>query len=247
MKPPKGNRKAIKRVSRSPSVLGNGDLGTSLVFIFPLFLAYEIGVAFTPAGNGVDFVTEWAYAAVGHDRANYVILNLVLVGLFVALILYLRKQNMLQLRSFLPMLFLSGIYALTLGTFILFVMDKLLGFDGLMQIGELGTGTKLIISLGAGVHEEMIFRLGLMAGSAYVIRALGVRHNWAIFLALVGSALVFSAAHHIGPAGDPWSALVFTYRALAGAIFGVLFYFQSLSHAVYTHFLYDTYVLVFQE
>jgi hypothetical protein len=232
--------------AREPSVLGYGDLGTSLLFIFPLFLAYEIGVAFTPAGNGVDFVTEWVFAAVGHDRGHYIIFNLVLVGLFVALILYLRTQNMLQVRRFLPMLFLSGIYALTLGSFILFVMDKMLGFDGLMQVGEMDGSTKLIISLGAGVHEELIFRLGLLAGGAYVIRALGIRHNWAVFIALVVSALVFSAAHHIGPAGEPWSTVVFTYRSLAGAIFGVLFYFQSLSHAVYTHFLYDTYVLVFQ-
>lgn len=245
MTPAKPTRKKGK-LARPASVLGHGDLGTSLLFIFPLFLAYEIGVAFTPAGNGVDFVTQWVYAAVGHDRSHYVILNLVLVGLFIALILYLRTQKMLQVRSFLPMLFLSGIYALTLGTFILFVMDKMLGFDGLMQIGELDAGTKLVISLGAGVHEELIFRLGLLAGGAYVIRALGVRHNWAIFIALVASALLFSAAHHIGPAGDPWNLVVFTYRALAGAIFGVLFYFQSLSHAVYTHFLYDTYVLLFQ-
>lgn len=237
-----------KRTSKqsSPSVLGYGDLGTSLLFIFPLFIAYEIGVAFTPAGNGVDFVTEWVYVAVGHDRGNYIIFNLVLAGLFIALILYLRTQHNLQVRSFLPMLFLSGIYALTLGTFILFVMDKLLGFDGLMQIGELGPGAKLIISLGAGVHEELIFRLGLLAGGAYVIRALGLRHNWAVFIALAISALVFSAAHHIGPAGEPFSLVVFTYRALAGTVFGVVFYFQSLAHAVYTHFLYDAYVLVFQ-
>jgi len=244
MKPVKANKNG--KPARRASVLGYSDLGTSLLFIFPLFLAYEIGVAFTPAGNGVDFVTQWVYAAVGHDRGNYIILNLVLVGLFVAFILYLRQQNRLQVRRFLPMLFLSGIYALTLGTFILFVMDKLLGFDGLMHIGELGTGTKLVISLGAGVHEELIFRLGLMAGGAYVIRALGVRHSGAIIFALVASALLFSAAHHVGPGGDPWNSVVFTYRALAGTIFGVVFYFQSLSHAVYTHFLYDTYVLLFQ-
>ena len=44
--------------------------------------------------------------------------------------------------------------------------------------------------------------------------------------------------------GDEFAVGVFTYRALAGAIFALIFYFRSLSHAVYTHFLYDFYVLV---
>jgi len=224
-------------------VLGHGDLGTSLLFIFPLFIAYEIGVAFAPAGNGVDFVTHWMFAAVGRDRGHYLLLNLVLAGAFVGFVLYLRKKHSLELRSFTPMLLLSAIYALTLGSFIVFVMEKLLGFEGLLAIDR---GTAIIISLGAGVHEELIFRLGLLAGGAYLIRACGLKHNWAIFAALIASALLFSAAHHIGPGSDDWDLTVFTYRAMAGAIFGLVFYFHSLAHAVYTHFLYDAYVLVFQ-
>lgn len=238
---PAKTKRAAKPRRTGPSVLGYGDTGTSLLFVFPLFLAYEIGVAFAPAGNGVDFVTRWMYAAVGRDRESYLLLNLGLAAVFVVFILYLRKQHNLQLRRFPSMVILSAIYALTLGSFILFVMDKLLGFDGVMAMDS---GTALIVSLGAGVHEELVFRLGMMAGSAYALRALGVRHNWAVFIALVASSLLFSAAHHIGPAGDEFSTVVFTYRTLAGAMFGIIFYFQSLSHAVYTHFLYDVYVLL---
>ena len=51
-------------------------------------------------------------------------------------------------------------------------------------------------------------------------------------------------AHHVGPYGDPFARGVFTYRALAGVVFGLVFYYRSLAHAVYTHFLYDFYVLV---
>ena len=57
-------------------------------------------------------------------------------------------------------------------------------------------------------------------------------------------ALLFSGAHHVGPLGDPFTLPVFTYRVLAGVIFGLIFYYRSLAHAVYTHFLYDVYVLV---
>ncbi|HWN70687.1 MAG TPA: CPBP family glutamic-type intramembrane protease, partial [Haliangium sp.] len=104
-------------------------------------------------------------------------------------------------------------------------------------------GEAVVISLGAGVHEELVFRLGLMAGGAALLAWSGMRHGVAMCLALLGSALVFSLAHHIGPHGDPFQAGVFVYRALAGVIFGLIFYFRSLAHAVYTHFLYDLYVL----
>lgn len=226
---------------RSLGVAGYGDIGTSLVFIFPLFIAYQVGVAFAPAGNGVDFVTGWLFAAVGRDRDMYLLLNLGFGLVFVALIVYLRRQRAIALHSFLPMAILSGIYALTLGSFILFVMDKLLGFDGVMA---LDAGSALVVSLGAGVYEELVFRLGLLAGSAYILRALGLPHGAALVIALAGSSAVFSAAHHLGASREQFSTVVFTYRMLAGAIFGVIFYFQSLAHAVYTHFFYDAYVLL---
>ena len=37
---------------------GHGDLGSSLVLIFPLLLAYEIGVLFAGRVNGADLVTH---------------------------------------------------------------------------------------------------------------------------------------------------------------------------------------------
>jgi membrane protease YdiL (CAAX protease family) len=63
---------------------------------------------------------------------------------------------------------------------------------------------------------------------------------------MVASSLLFSAAHHVGPMGDELRAGLFTYRALAGVVFAAIFYYRSLAHAVYTHFLYDVYVMVIQ-
>ena len=50
--------------------------------------------------------------------------------------------------------------------------------------------------------------------------------------------------HHIPPYGDPFTIGVFTFRVLAGACFGLLFWFRGFAIAVYTHALYDLYVLV---
>jgi hypothetical protein len=235
------NTKASRR-----SVLGHGDLAGSLIAIFPLFLAYEVGVMFSSSVNGVDFVTRHVFAAVGRDRESFLLVQLVLALGFLGYVLYARRRRELARPTLLALALEATIYALTLGSFIVFVMQELLGFvmDGSaeMVLGDLGE--ILVVSLGAGVHEELIFRLGLMAGGAALLAWSGMSHGISVIIALAFSAFAFSLAHHIGPHGESFQTGVFVYRALAGAIFGLIFYYRSLAHAVYTHFFYDLYVLV---
>lgn len=233
-----------RKVAARDSALGRGDLGQSLLLIFPLFIAYEIGLLLAPlGGNGVDFVTRYLYEWMDYDRTKFLVLHLVLAAGFFGFAMYMRKRGMFRARAVPGMLMESAIYALTMGTFIVFVMDRVMGFDLALAL-SMGPGTAIVASLGAGVHEELVFRLCMMAGGIYVLRAAGVKHTVAVTIALVASSLVFSAAHHVGPSGDDWSATVFTYRALAGVVLGLVFYFRSLAHAVYTHFFYDVYVML---
>jgi len=229
------------------SPFGRGDLAASLLLIFPLFLAYEVGVMFSSTVNGVDFVTRWVFAAVGYDRERFLLVHLVLAVGFLALLLYLRRRRSFSLRMFPLMLLEAALYALTMGTIIALFMDRVLGLGvgpeaGGSALGE--RGQALVMSLGAGVHEELVFRLGLMGGTTAALLLLGLRRSLAVGLAMVASAALFSAAHHAGPLGEPFEQSVFIYRALAGVVFGLVFYFRSLAHAVYAHFLYDLYVLI---
>ena len=223
------------------AVLGHGDLGASLLAVFPLFLIYEIGVLFTPTMNGVDFVSRNVFALVGYSKTNYLLVHAGLAVAFLVAVAVMRKHRLAERRSFLSMLLESAIYALTIGTLIIFVMQRLLGIQPHLAIGSL---TNFIVSVGAGVHEELVFRLGALAGGAALLRLLGLRHVVAVVAAFALSSVLFSAAHHIGAYGDPFTVQVFVYRALAGALFGAIFYFRSLAHATYTHALYDVYVLV---
>jgi hypothetical protein len=101
------------------------------------------------------------------------------------------------------------------------------------------------MSLGAGVWEETVFRLGIMTGVALLLeRVLGLGRWVAMTLALLVSAGLFSAMHHIPPYGDPLHLGVFTFRVLAGVFFGLIFWFRGFAIAVYTHALYDIYVLL---
>ena len=51
-----------RRAART-SAFGRGDLTASLVLVFPLLLAYEVGVLFSSTVNGVDVITRVVYAA----------------------------------------------------------------------------------------------------------------------------------------------------------------------------------------
>ena len=238
-------RAPAARRSTGPSPFGRGDLATSLLLVFPLFLAYEVGVMFSPTVNGVDFVTRWVFAAVGYDRERFLLVHLVLALGFLGLLLHLRRSRSFSLRVFPSVVLEAALYALTMGTVIALLMERVLGLG--LDPGNLALGHRaqaVVLSLGAGVHEELVFRLGLMGGASAALVLAGVKRSVAVAIALVASAALFSAAHHAGPLGEPFERGVFVYRALAGIVFGLIFYFRSLAHAAYAHFLYDLYVLL---
>ena len=56
------------------------------------------------------------------------------------------------------------------------------------------------------------------------------------------AAALFSAAHHVVGA-EPWHIGAFVYRFLCGLIFATLFQVRGFAVAVYTHALYDVFVL----
>ncbi|HEU4731947.1 MAG TPA: CPBP family glutamic-type intramembrane protease [Kofleriaceae bacterium] len=219
---------------------GRGDLGSSLVLIFPVLLAYEIGVLFAGRVNGADLVTRAAYAAAGSRTAYLVLYAAIAVG-FLIWIRQTRRWGTLRLSLAGPVLLEAAVYALTLGALVSLVVDRVFGrmFGQLLapHIGLGLTAPSIVSALGAGVHEELVFRLALIAGLVYVARPLGSR--LAVAAAIAISSLLFAAAHHLGVHGEPFTPHAFAFRAVAGVAFGAIFWFRSLAHAVYAHVLYD--------
>jgi hypothetical protein len=221
---------------------------TDLALVFPLLLVYEVAAPFMRVRNGVDLITDRLIPLVG-----WLPFELGLIALFVGLVIVARRSGeRLDARAFVPVLLESAVYALTMGTLIVFVMLRVLHVDPGLAIGAPaplalagGLGTSLFMAVGAGVHEELVFRLGLVGGgTALLEKVLGVRPFIAAAAAIVFSSLVFSAAHHVGPLGDPLRVGIFTYRVLAGLFFALLYRMRGLAVAVYTHALYDIYVMV---
>lgn len=224
------------------------NLLTSLILVFPLFLIYQVGVLFTlPMLNGADFVTTLLFASLGLTLKGYLLfLAAVVVGFALALGLLKRKQHF-NGRVLIPMLLESVIYAASMGSLIAFVMTRVLGFSPHLAAGlpEQGLVTRIVMSLGAGVYEEAVFRLGLLSGCILLFEKLFGMARWAAVLgAFVLSSVLFSLAHYLPPAGEPFALGSFTFRVLAGLAFGLLFKLRGLAVAVYTHAFYDIFVLV---
>lgn len=230
------------------------NLLTSLVLVLPLLVFYEVGVLLTDVVNGADLLTQNLIRWLG--IGGFVWFQIGLVALLLVLVIYLRRSQRFELRQFLPVVLESGIYALSMGTFIVFVMVDVLHIDPSLDISiglaarVAGASThgifeRLVISAGAGVHEEFLFRLVLLSGFiAILTRIVGMRRWAAVVGGVLLSSILFAVAHHIGPLGDPFRLGVFVYRAMAGVVFALLYHFRSFSIAVYTHTLYDMYVLL---
>jgi hypothetical protein len=221
-----------RRSARPSGLAGRGDLGASLVLIFPLLLIYEVGVLFAGQVNGADLVTRAMFSVAG-SRTAYLVLYAALSVGFLIWIRHTRRSDTLGLALAGPVLLEAALYALSLGALVTLIVDRLLGLGP--------TAASVISAIGAGVHEELVFRLALIAGlialSRRLAAPLGDRLDVAI--AIAASSVVFAAAHHIGRLGEPWTAHAFAFRAVAGAVFGAIFWFRSLAHAVYAHVLYD--------
>jgi membrane protease YdiL (CAAX protease family) len=226
------------------------NLLTSLVLVFPLFLVYQVGVLFTlPVLNGADFLTVFLFRNLGLSTRAYLGYTAAVAVTFAVAVAVLRRKQRFDPRLILPVLIESAIYALTMGSLIVFVMTKGLGISPRLAGGGLiasqGFGTRFVMSLGAGVYEEAVFRLGIMTGIVVLLEKVAGLGRWvAVAIALAVSAVLFSAMHHIPPYGDPLHLGVFLFRVLAGVCFGLIFWFRGFAVAVYTHALYDIYVLL---
>jgi hypothetical protein len=232
----------------SPRIDPNRNLLTNLILIFPLLIIYQLGVLLTyPMLNGADFVSGLLFGQLGFTQPQYLLFVVIVTVGFLTSVTLLRRRQPFQTRIVLPIVLESTIYALTMGSLIVLVMTKVFGISPRLSaaVEQQGILARIVMSFGAGVYEELVFRLGLLGG----LTALGERvfrwGKWPSFaVALMLSALAFSAAHHVPPYGDALRVDVFTFRALAGVFFGLLFWLRGLAVAVYTHAFYDVYVLL---
>lgn len=104
----------------------------------------------------------------------------------------------------------------------------------------------IITGIGAGIYEELVFRLMLICLLMLLFQdLLRLPHKNAIFLSVLISAALFSAHHHIDflsgrpNEADPFNATEFIFRTIAGIYFAALFAIRGFGITAGTHAFYN--------
>lgn len=109
----------------------------------------------------------------------------------------------------------------------------------------------LVAALGAGIYEEMLFRLLLLSLLAWLFtrttNAFGLPREAGVLVAMVISSLLFALLHHVGQSLPDINVRVFLFRTMAGLILAALFVFRGIGVCVYTHALYNVHFFLGQD
>jgi len=222
-----------------------------LLFLLPLLGAYEAGIYIVDSAgtgalrNGADAWLRWVLDVYGVKQ--FLAAPIIIIAVF--FIWSLARWEDRPDNSFpviCGMWFESVVFAFALWA-VGHNFDQILRSSGIaMATTEFTVPTdalgQIITYVGAGIYEEALFRLFVITGLAAMLKCASVPSIPATLLAGVGSALLFAAAHHIGPQGEPMDSFRFLYRTTAGIYFALLFWFRGFGVAVGTHALYDVLV-----
>lgn len=221
----------------------------SFLFAFPLLVAYEvIAWALSPdregVRNGADVIFKSVFLSLGGPRAVLGFeVALVAIGVFVVARDWRRNPGGLRAGVFGGMVAESTVLALLVGIVLGRLTATLVQYLAVADGPSLDMPTKLMISLGAGFYEELLFRVVLVGAlAAFGTRVLKWTPRVAGIVACVVGALLFSAFHYVGPYGDQLQVSSFVFRFLAGITFSAMYLLRGFGITAWTHALYDIFV-----
>jgi membrane protease YdiL (CAAX protease family) len=235
---------------------------TSLYFVFPFLLVYEVGMwTINRQGlrNGVDVWLRNGLDIVGFGQTF--LLPVLTCGVLLGWH-HLRGETWKANRKVLGGMVVESI---GLGLFLLLWAHGLNGIMRLAQIpaAQITCSTNVISSywpqligyLGAGIYEELFFRLMLIPILYGALTPLNLRPQGRFLTAVLVSSLLFSAAHYhwefelgswywASDYGETFAWSSFLFRLSAGIFFGTLFVVRGFGIAVGAHALYDVLVVL---
>ena len=221
----------LRRYASESRTLGNSALLTA-----PIVLGYEVGLLFLGERgirNAADALIDHGLTAFGSPVA--IVVNLLVLAGFVTFALTSAPRKATPIGLFVPVVLESALYACMLAPALMSISRRMIAPQE-----PLGPLDGLVLSLGAGFYEELVFRLGAIGGGFLLFkRVFGVTSGWAALCLIVVSAAAFSMFHHVGPGAEPFTVSVALMRFVAGLLLGALFVLRGFGVVCYTHVIYD--------
>jgi hypothetical protein len=198
--------------------------------------------------NGADVLLTDLFTWMLGPRGPLVFMALV-IGFALWLIIRDKRAGRVRAGILATMLGESVVLALLFGVVVGTATVHLVGPLRSLAAGSRGLDgdplSRLTLSLGAGLYEELLFRVVIVALLSNGSRLLfGIGRVPAGIFAAIGGALLFSAFHYIGPLGEPLRLESFVFRTLAGLAFSGLYLTRGFGITAWTHALYDVAVLL---
>jgi membrane protease YdiL (CAAX protease family) len=228
-----------------------------LAFTLPVFLTYQLGVVFLNVRNASDVVTSRLLELSHGDRWTYFGLTASIGVAIIAVFAVLGRGQVFRASKLLQIALEGAAYAVAMGAATSWMIGKL--FAGSSARNIPGPFAGVIMSLGAGFYEELAFRAVLfglgakllvwlfagqrirlvLSGPAPGLRAVAVMIVWGF-----ACAAVFSGMHYVGSLGDVFDLRSFVARMALGLALTLVYTTRGFAAAVWTHALYDLWVLV---
>jgi membrane protease YdiL (CAAX protease family) len=221
----------------------------SYLISLPLLLLYEVLIFISrPEAEqvvriSVDVWIRTLFSYIGQDVLSITLIFIALLGVFV---LYRERNRLSTLRVsyFFTMLFEAAVYAFVLALLISATVAGLLQMQ-ISPVESLSFLQKMALSLGAGLYEELFFRVILVSALLFVFKRLFAKKYIAYAFAMVIAAVLFSLAHYVGSFGDPFTMGSFLFRFLFGLALNAIYIWRGFGMAAWTHAIYDLMVIAF--
>ena len=225
----------------------------SFLLTVPLFFIYEIGIFLTSSSdlvllrNGADAIMRHgADALMGQILSAFGMNGFYWMGVifflgFTIVFIY-QRQNWPDIEIHSDYLFIMLSESLIWSTGLYFFMSNayilLMNPNGSVLIQQ------VTLAVGAGIYEEILFRVILIAGIAsilgFVFQWSEMLRNW---IAMLIAAGIFSSFHFIGEFGDYFSFNIFMVRFFAGILLGILYFMRGFGITAWTHAIYDLIII----
>lgn len=230
-----------------------------LVFLAPLLIAYEIGSLLylsNPSTGVVETISARRMISTFFETFGAFGLYLPGVALATVLLIWhlLRRDPWTIHVPVMPLMLMEAV----LWTLPLIVLAMILPRITQMaevvtwpphlasaDIRSLGWQARLTISIGAGLYEELVFRVVAIAALHFVlVDLLGVRRNTGAVLSVIISALAFALYHDLRTVGGELDVPLALFLTVAGLYFGLIYIWRGFGIVVAVHALYDVVALV---